>query len=258
MARTIAISNQKGGVGKTTTAANLAGALAEEGLRVLCLDLDPQANLTVALGLVPDGEPPTMRDVMLGAGTTLAAAIRATETPGVDIVPSDLDLADSEARLISAFGRETVLRESMREGVRDAYDFILIDCPPTLGLLTINALAAAGEVIIPVQAQYFSLKGFRSLFNLMSQVRAHGLNADLRLLGLLPTFIDSRTKLGRDMMDEMHALGDFHVFATVIRQSVRLGEAALAGRPVTSWAPTSDAANMYRALAREVIDRAEA
>ena len=138
--------------------------------------------------------------------------------------------------------------------MHENYDYILIDCPPTLGLLTINALVAADGVIIPVQTQYYALKGFTALVNVINQIRAKGLNRDLRILGLLPTFYDGRTLLGRDMLEELRELGDHHVFKTMIKQTVRLGEAPLAGRPVTSYASKSEAARAYRGLAREVIE----
>lgn len=254
MARIIAIANQKGGVGKTTTAINLAGSLAEQGYTVLCIDMDPQANLTVGLGLNPRTIQRSMADVLVNPEVHAKDVILPTQTAGIDVAPSDIDLSATENQLFSAIGREQALREALNEWASGHYDFILIDCPPTLGLLTINSLVAADSVIIPVQTQYYALKGFTALNNVITQIRAKGLNPNLRILGLLPTFYDARTLLGRDMLEELRELGDHHVFDTMVKQTVRLGEAPLVGRPVTSYATNSEAARAYRGLAREVIE----
>ncbi len=254
MARIIAIANQKGGVGKTTTAINLAGSLAEQGYTVLCVDMDPQANLTVGLGLNPRTIQRSMADVLVNPEVHAQDVILPTQTSGIDVAPSDIDLSATENQLFSAIGREQVLREALSEWAFGHYDFIIIDCPPTLGLLTINALVAADSVIIPVQTQYYALKGFTALNTVITQIRAKGLNPNLRILGLLPTFYDARTLLGRDMLEELRELGDHHVFETMVKQTVRLGEAPLVGRPVTSYATNSEAARAYRGLAREVIE----
>jgi chromosome partitioning protein len=254
LARIIAIANQKGGVGKTTTAINLAGSLAEQGYTVLCIDMDPQANLTVGLGLNPRTIQRSMADVLVNPEVHAKDVILPTQTAGIDVAPSDIDLSATENQLFSAIGREQALREALNEWAAGHYDFILIDCPPTLGLLTINSLVAADSVIIPVQTQYYALKGFTALNNVITQIRAKGLNPNLRILGLLPTFYDARTLLGRDMLEELRELGDHHVFDTMVKQTVRLGEAPLVGRPVTSYATNSEAARAYRGLAREVIE----
>ena len=254
MAKIIAIANQKGGVGKTTTAINLAGSLAEHGYRVLCIDMDPQANLTVGLGLNPRAIEQSMADALIDSGVSLDEIITPTQTTGVDVAPSTIELSTSETYLYSAIGREQALREAISNSSADQYDYILIDCPPTLGLLTLNALVAADGVIIPVQTQYYALKGFTALMNVIAQIRSKGINPRLRVLGLLPTFYDSRTLLGRDMLQELRDLGDHHIFENMIKQTVRLGEAPLVGRPVTSYASNTDAARAYRGLAREVIE----
>jgi chromosome partitioning protein len=254
LARIIAIANQKGGVGKTTTAINLAGSLAEQGHIVLCVDMDPQANLTVGLGLNPRTIERSMADVLIDPEVLARDVIVPTQTPGIDVAPSDIDLSATENQLFSTIGREQVLREALAGPAMERYDYILIDCPPTLGLLTLNALVAADSVIIPVQTQYYALKGFTALNNVINQIRVKGLNPTLRILGLLPTFYDARTLLGRDMLEELRELGDHHVFETMIKQTVRLGEAPLVGRPVTTYATSSDAARAYRGLAREVIE----
>ena len=254
MARIIAIANQKGGVGKTTTAINLAGSLAEQGYRVLCVDMDPQANLSVGLGINLRNVERSMGDVLVGIDVTLDEIIIPTQTAGIDIAPATIDLSASENQLFSAIGREQALREAIEASSVDGYDYILIDCPPTLGLLTLNALVAADGVIIPVQTQYYALKGFTALMNVITQIRSKGLNNRLRVLGLLPTFYDARTLLGRDMLQELRDMGDHHIFENIIKQTVRLGEAPLVGRPVTSYASNTDAARAYRGLAREVIE----
>ena len=254
MARIIAIANQKGGVGKTTTAINLAGSLAEQGFRVLCVDMDPQANLTVGLGINLRTVERSMADVLIDDQVTLEDIDIPTQTPGIDVAPSTIDLSATENLLFSAIGREHALREALGGWATDQYDYVLIDCPPTLGLLTINGLVATHGVIIPVQTQYYALKGFNALVNVIEQIRSKGLNPQLRVLGLLPTFFDGRTLLGRDMLQEMRELGDHHIFESMIKQTVRLGEAPLVGRPVTTYATNSEAARSYRGLAREVIE----
>lgn len=254
MARIIAIANQKGGVGKTTTAINLAGSLAEQGYRVLCVDMDPQANLSVGLGINLRGIEHAIGDVLTGDVATLDQIIQQTQTTGIDVAPATIDLSAAENQLFSAIGREQALREAFRASSADSYDFVLIDCPPTLGLLTLNALVASDGVIIPVQTQYYALKGFSALMNVIKQIRDKGLNPNLRVLGLLPTFYDGRTVLGRDMLQELRDMGDHHIFENMIKQTVRLGEAPLVGRPVTSYASNTEAARAYRGLAREVIE----
>jgi chromosome partitioning protein len=253
LGRIIAIANQKGGVGKTTCAINLGGALAAMGHRVLCIDLDPQGNLSVGLGVDLNSVDRGMAQVLIEPDVSLASVIRQTRTKGLDVAPTTIELSAAEVELMTAIGREMALRDKLSADVIDRYSHILIDCPPTLGLLTLNALVAADGVIIPVQTQYYALKGVAALLKIIKTVQTR-LNPRLIVLGLLPTFYDSRTILARDMLGSLQDLGDHKVFGTVIRQSVKIAEAPTAGVPITSYDARSDAAKTFMDLAKEVAN----
>jgi chromosome partitioning protein len=252
----IAIANQKGGVGKTTTAINLAGALAEDGYRILCIDMDPQANLSAGLGINLNAVERSMADVLVGRAHLLDVVLT-TGSERISVAPAHIDLAATEGELFTMLGRESLLRDAIEHDIEDRWDFVLIDCPPNLGLLTVNGLVAASGVIIPVQTQYYAMKGLNNLVKVINTIRQK-LNRDLRVLGLLPTFFDGRTNLARDMLEELQVVGDHHVFRSIVRNTVKLGEAPLVGRPITEYAGHTEAANTYRELAREVIELGQA
>jgi chromosome partitioning protein len=214
--------------------------------------MNPQTNMTAGLGVNLNTVEQSMADVLVGR-VTLQDVVRPTETDGIDVAPAHIDLAATEGELFTMLGRESILRDSL-DGQLDArYDYALIDCPPNLGLLTVNGLVAANGVIIPVQTQYYAMKGLNNLVKIINTIRQK-LNRELRILGLLPTFFDGRTNLARDMLEELRVVGDHHVFNSIVRNTVKLGEAPLTGRPITVYAGHSDAARTYRELAREVID----
>ena len=252
LTKVIAIANQKGGVGKTTTSINLGGALAELGYRVLCVDMDPQANLTVGLGVSLSDVRLSMADVLSDERTPLDAIVKPTEMAGLSVAPSTLELASTEVELFTAIGREMVLRDALSGWVERQFDVVIIDCPPTLGLLTINALVASSRVIIPVQTQYYAIKGLTALIKVINTIKLK-LNHDLEISGLLATFYDGRTVLAREMLDNLRELGDHRVFSTMIKNTVKLGEAPLTGKPITEYATNSAAARSFRDLAQEVI-----
>jgi chromosome partitioning protein len=253
LTKVISIANQKGGVGKTTTSINLGGALAELGYRVLCVDMDPQANLTVGLGISLSDVRVSMSDVLSEDRIPFDEIVRASDMPGLSVAPATLELASTEVELFTAIGREMVLRDALTGWAERQFDVIIIDCPPTLGLLTINSLVASSRVIIPVQTQYYAIKGLTALIKVINTIKLK-LNHDLEILGLLATFFDGRTVLAREMLANLRELGDHRVFNTMIKNTVKLGEAPLTGKPVTEYATNSAAARAFRELAREVIE----
>jgi chromosome partitioning protein len=251
-ATVLCVANQKGGVGKTTTTVSLAAALAQLGARVLIVDLDPQGNATTGLGLrAEEGDPGTYR--VLVEAMSVADARTSTDVDGLDVIPSSIDLAGAEVELVSAFSREMLLRRSL-EPIRDEYDVVFIDCPPSLGLLTVNALVAADQVLVPIQCEYYALEGVGQL---MRTVRLVGdnLNRDLELGGVVLTMFDGRTNLSQQVVDEVRAYFGERAFQTVIPRTVRLSEAPSFGQPITVFDPHSRGARAYQRLAGEVADR---
>ena len=252
VARVIAFANQKGGVAKTTTTLNLGVALAEKGQRVLLVDLDPQGNLTMSQGWNPDEIDRSMFDVLVHK-LPITEIIRNSE---VDVAVSSIDLAGAELALSSMIGRERALEKGVAP-VKENYDFILIDTPPSLGLLTINALVAADGVIVPVQCEYLSLRGLVQLENTLSMIRDN-LNPRVEIQGILPTMFDKRLLHSREAVDILKEnFGDL-VLNTKIRKTVRYAEAPVKGQSVLKYDPSGDAAGMYRDLAKEVLDGASA
>ncbi len=246
-ARVIAVANQKGGVAKTTTVHALAGAFVELERSVLAVDLDPQASLSFAMGVVDEPEP-SMHDVMMGRAAITDILY---ESGGIDLAPSSIDLAGAEVHLLTRTGREFVLQRALRP-VLDAYDVILVDCPPSLGILTINALTAAGEVIIPLQAETLSHRGVGQLVETVGDVRQFT-NPELRVLGVVVTMFDSRTRLGRSVLDELAQNHDLPLLEPPVPKSVKVAEAPGRGRSVLDHARSSKPAEAYRQIAREVL-----
>src|ERR671938_405811 len=252
LARVIVFANQKGGVAKTTTTLNLGVALAEKGHKVLAVDLDPQGNLTMSQGWNPDEIERSMFDVLVHR-LPITEVIRTSE---IDVAVSSIDLAGAELALSAMIGRERALEKALLP-VRESYDWILIDTPPSLGLLTINAFVAATGVIVPVQCEYLSLRGLVQLENTLSMIREN-LNPHVEIQGILPTMFDKRTLHSREAIDILEEnFGDL-VFKTRIRKTVRYAEAPVKGSSIIKYDPTGPAAEAYRSLAKEVLDGAKA
>ena len=252
MGRVISFANQKGGVAKTTTTLNLGVALAEQELKVLLVDLDPQGNLTMSQGLNPDTIERSMFDVLVHR----LPIQEVIHHPEVDLAVSSIDLAGAELALSSMIGRERALEKALAP-VKENYDYVLIDTPPSLGLLTINALVASNGVIVPVQCEYLSLRGLVQLENTLSMIREN-LNPDVGIEGILPTMYDTRTLHSREAVEILQEnFGDL-VFETKIRKTVRYAEAPVKGSSVLKYDPSGNAAQAYRELAKEVLDGAQA
>ncbi len=250
MSRIIAVANQKGGVAKTTTVASIGGALTEMGRKVLLVDLDPQACLSYSLGLDPEDLEFSMHDVLLGR-VDVRLAITPTDE-GPDLLPATIDLAGTEAHLLTRTGREYALRSALEE-VENDYDFILLDCSPSLGVLTVNALTAANEVLIPMQCETLSHRGVRQLLDTVADVRRL-CNRNLTVLGVLPTMYDSRTKLAQATLADVEDRYGVPVLRPPISKSVRFAEAPSAGRSVLSTASSSRGAEAYRKVAAKLVE----
>jgi chromosome partitioning protein len=247
--RVIAIANQKGGVGKTTTAVNLSAALAEAGFRVLVVDLDPQGNATTGLGLNPRDVTSSIYDVVLNSAS-LEDCIEPTSIKNLFVAPATIDLAGAEIELVPQISRELKLKKAI-DAIRDQYDLIFIDCPPSLGLLTVNGLAAADDVIVPIQCEYYALEGLGQLLRNVSLVQAN-LNPLLDVRGIILTMYDARTKLADQVVAEVREYFGAKVYTTVVPRTVRLSEAPSFGQPIIAFDATSRGAKAYRELAKEV------
>jgi len=253
MSQVIAIANQKGGVGKTTTAINLGASLAVAEKRTLVLDIDPQGNATSGLGVADPASRPTIYEVLIGQNSLSDAIVEKVHFPCLDVVPSTRDLVGAEIELVSVFSRETILRKAL-ESVRDEYDYILVDCPPSLGLLTLNTLTAADSVLIPIQCEFYALEGLSQLLNTIRLVQ-RGLNSELEIEGVLLTMFDKRLKLSRQVTEEAREYFGPKVYRSSIPRNVRLAEAPSFGQPIVLYDVLSSGAQAYLALAHEVIDR---
>ncbi|HEY4598481.1 MULTISPECIES: ParA family protein [Corynebacterium] len=249
----IAMCNQKGGVGKTTSTINMGAALAEFGRKVLLVDLDPQGALSAGLGISHEELDVTVHNLLVDNSSSIFDAILPSGVENLDLVPANIDLSAAEIQLVNEVGREQALARALRPVMKD-YDFIIIDCQPSLGLLTVNALSCADSVMIPVESEYFSLRGLALLMDTVEKVRDR-LNFKLEVLGILVTMFDRRTLHAREVMERLvEAFGD-KVFDSVITRTVRFPETSVAGEPISTWAPKSSGAIQYRNLAAEVIQR---
>ena len=255
-ARVIAMCNQKGGVGKTTTTINLAAALAEYGRRVLIVDFDPQGAASVGLGVSPHELDRTVYNLLMERDADIHEIVRATAVPGLDLVPANIDLSAAEVQLVGEVARESVLSRVLRP-VADEYDVVFIDCQPSLGLLTVNALTASHGVLIPLECEFFALRGVALLIETIEKVRDR-LNPRLEVDGILATMYDSRTLHAREVVARVHeAFGDT-LLHTVIGRTVKFPDATVAAEPITQYAPTHAGAEAYRQLARELVARGDA
>ena len=252
-ARVISMVNQKGGVGKTTSTVSLGAALAEYGRRVLLVDFDPQGALSVALGIRPDDGDLTVYNLLSDADAHIGDVIIATDIENLDLLPCDIQLAAAEMQLVSEVGREQALARALAP-VLPEYDIVLIDCQPSLGLLTVNALTARDGVIIPMECEVFALRGVALLQMSLDKVRTR-LNPRLEVIGVLPTMYDSRTLHSREVLERVNQAFGEKVFQTRIARTIKFPDAAVAGQPITAFAPDSGGAEAYRQLAREVLSR---
>ena len=254
-ARVISMCNQKGGVGKTTTTINLGAALAELGRKVLIVDFDPQGAASAGLGINAHELDSTIYDLLVASRPDIRTVIHETTVEGLDIVPANIDLSAAEVQLVNEVAREQALKRVLRP-VLDEYDVILVDCQPSLGLLTINALTASHGVIIPLETEFFALRGVALLVETVERVKDR-LNATLEIDGILATMVDSRTLHSREVLERLEQAFGEQLFDTRIRRTIKFPDASVASEPITSYAPSHPGAEAYRRLAREVIARGD-
>ena len=255
-ARVIALCNQKGGVGKTTTAINLGAALAQYGRKVLIVDFDPQGAATVATGAAVMEDDKTIYNALMDPGVGIEEIIRSTSLPGLDVAPANIDLSAAEVQLVGEVARENTLARTLRS-VMDNYDVILVDCQPSLGLLTVNALTAAHGVIIPLETEYFALRGVALLVETISKV-ADRLNPRLKIDGIVATMFDTRTLHAREVLERVREAFGQQVYDTVIARTVKFPDASVAAESILTFAPNHPGAKSYRRLARELVARGDA
>lgn len=252
MNRVIAIANQKGGVGKTTTTINLAAAIADKGHKVLILDLDPQGNTTSGLGIEKQALEKTAYQVLIGE-CAITETILKNVHENVDLIPSNVDLAAAEVELVDLDNQQFILKQEM-DKIRDGYEFVLIDCPPSLSMLTVNAMTAATTVLVPIQCEYYALEGLSQLMQTIDLVREN-LNPELRIEGMVFTMYDARTNLSMQVVENVRGNITEHVYNTIIPRNIRLAEAPSHGLPINQYEPKSSGAEAYRMLADEIINR---
>ena len=250
MGKIIAFLNQKGGVGKTTTCVNMAGYLATFGKKTLLLDIDPQGNASSNLGIDKDSKPKTIYDVIVD-DNTIDEVIQSTKVPNLDVIPSDVDLAGAEIELVQMNNREKVIRNILKK-IKDKYDYICIDCPPSLGLITVNALTACDSVLIPIQCEYFALEGLSQLMYTIKLVKKH-LNEDIDVEGVVLTMKDNRSNLGQSVAQDITKYFGKKVYKTIIPRNVRLAEAPSFGEPIVIYDPKCTGAQAYKALTEEFL-----
>ncbi|MBR0430640.1 MAG: ParA family protein [Lachnospiraceae bacterium] len=253
MGKTIAIANQKGGVGKTTTAINLSACLAEAGKKVLVIDLDPQGNTTSGLGIDKESLENTVYDLILDECSIKESMNKVEEIPGLTVIPSDVDLAGAEVELLDVDGKEYILKNAV-DYVKQDYDYIIIDCPPSLNMLTINAMTTAESILVPIQCEYYALEGISQLITTIDLVKKR-LNNKLKINGVVFTMYDARTNLSSEVVDTVKENLNATVYKTIIPRNVRLAEAPSHGLPINLYDPKSAGAESYRNLAKEIIER---
>ncbi|MDI3476500.1 MAG: chromosome partitioning protein [Thermoanaerobacterium sp.] len=253
MGKIIAIANQKGGVGKTTTTINLGYSLSASGKKVLCIDMDPQSNMTSGFGIDNSSLDCTTYNILIEERNIKEALITLNEMNGISIVPSSIQLAGAEIELVPMLSREFRLKNSLKD-IKDDYDYILIDCPPSLGLLTINALTAADSVLVPIQCEYYALEGLTQLMNTINLIKKN-INHSLEIEGVVLTMFNARTNLSIQVVDEVKKYFKGKVYGTIIPRNIRLGEAPSFGKPISLYDPHSKGAEAYEELAKEMIER---